>query len=302
MKENFKFKDKEGKEINCYKWSKDTNAKAVIYIVHGMVEDANRYDYFANKLVDKGYIVYSHDHRGHGQTDVGDRRGYIADDEGFECLVDNLNELIENAKQENEGLELILFGHSMGSFVSLRYLQRYGDCIKRVVLSGTNGRLPSISVLGIGIARCEIALMGRNHTSKLLDKLIFGSHNKKVKNKRTNYDWICANKETVDDYIQNPDYGFVCSASFYYDLMRGVRRIHRREEMNKFNKGTSFYIFAGNEDPVGNYGKGIKSLVSDLQAYGVENVKYKLYEGGRHEMLNEKNRDEVINDVLNYLI
>ncbi|WP_297436909.1 alpha/beta fold hydrolase, partial [uncultured Clostridium sp.] len=122
MRENFKFIDKEGKIINCYKWLTDKTPRAIVYIAHGMAEDALRYDYFAKKLNDNGYLVYTHDHRGHGLTDSDEGRGYIADDEGFEVLASNLDELIVNAKNDNEGLELILFAHSMGSFVSLRYL------------------------------------------------------------------------------------------------------------------------------------------------------------------------------------
>lgn len=302
MRQNFKFTDKYGKEINAYKWTGDKKPKAIVYIVHGMVENAKRYDYLANKLVNEGYIVYSHDHRGHGDTDkTQDKRGYIADSEGFDILVENVEQLIENAKDENKGLELILFGHSMGSFVSLRYMQLNGKGIDRVILSGTDGKVKPISSIGIIIARLEIALCGRMHKSKLMDKLIFGGFNNKFKPARTEFDWICANKETVDEYIENPDYGFVCSASFYYDLMRGLKKLHRKEEMNKLKKNISFYIFAGDMDPVGQFGEGVKSLVKELNSYGLKNVKYKLYEGGRHEMLNEENRDEVIDDMIKYL-
>lgn len=302
MRQNFKFKDKYGKKINAYTWKCDKKPKAIIYIVHGMVENAKRYDYLANKLVNEGYIVYSHDHRGHGDTDkTEERRGYIADTEGFEVLVENLRELIQNAKDENEGLELILFGHSMGSFISMRYMQLYGEHINRVILSGTDGKVKPISSIGIIIARIEIALFGRMHKSKVMDKLIFGGFNNKFEPARTEFDWICRNEKTVDEYIQNPNYGFVCSASFYYDLMRGLKKLHKTEEMNKLRKNTSFYIFAGDMDPVGQFGDGIKSLVKELNSYGLTNVTYKLYEGGRHEMLNEENRDEVIEDMIKHL-
>lgn len=302
MRKNFKFIDNEDKEINCYKWHNEgEEARAIVYISHGMAEPAIRYDYFAEKLVAQGYIVYAHDHRGHGETDKVERRGYIADNEGFEMLAHNLHELIENAKSENEGLEIILFAHSMGSFVGMRFVQLYGQSIDRVILSGTNGKLAPIAKLGPIFAGAEIALCGRDHVSKMMDKLIFGGHNKKFKPCRTDFDWICSNEEAVDEYIKSEDCGFICTASFYYDLIRGINRLHGKQEMNKIKKTTNFYIFSGSMDPVGEFGKGIKSLVEELKSYGVSNVNYKLYDGGRHEMLNEKNRDDVIEDILNFL-
>lgn len=300
MRESFKFIDKYSKTIQCYKWTIE-NPKAIIYISHGMAESCVRYDEFASVLNSEGYSVYSHDHRGHGKTDSDENRGYIADSEGFEVLAENLSQLIDNARSENEGLELVLFAHSMGSFVSLRFLEEYGQNIDRVILSGTNGKLKPIATLGAFIARIEIGLLGRRHTSKLMDKLIFGAHNNKFKPIRTNYDWICSNEETVDDYIKNPDCGFVCSASFYYDLIRGINRLHRDAEFNKIKKSTKFYIFSGDMDPVGEHGKGLISLANKLKKYGVESVEYKLYKDGRHEMLNEKNKDEVMRDVIDFL-
>ena len=301
MRENFKFIDKMGKTINCYKWVPDKSPRAIFYIAHGMAEDALRYDYFAKQLNASGYLVYAHDHRGHGLTDSNERRGYVADDDGFEVLASNLDELICNAKNANKGLELILFAHSMGSFVSLRYLELYGQGIDRVILSGTNCNLDKIAKVGAIIANCEIKLFGRKHKSTLMDKLIFGAHNKKFKPIRTHYDWICSNEEVVDEYIKNENCGFICSASFYYDLIRGIFNFHKKENMEKIKKETKFFIVAGSMDPVSKFGKGIVILANELKSYGIENVEYKLYKNGRHEILNEKNRDEVITNILEFL-
>ena len=126
----FSFIDKEGKEIKCYKWESEGEAKGVIQISHGMTEYACRYDYVAKKFSENGFIVYAHDHRGHGETSKSEEeRGYIADKEGFDLLVEDVKELSDIIKKENEELPLILFGHSMGSFVSQRYIEVYGDKI-----------------------------------------------------------------------------------------------------------------------------------------------------------------------------
>ena len=155
----FSFVDKEGKEIKCYKWEVKGEAKGIIQISHGMTEYACRYDYFANKLTEHGFIVYAHDHRGHGETSKEDEeRGYIADNEGFDMLVENVKELTDIIKKENEGLPLILFGHSMGSFVSQRYIELYGKELDGVILSGTNGRPEYITKLGILISKVEMMI------------------------------------------------------------------------------------------------------------------------------------------------
>ena len=249
---NFSFVDRYGKEIKYYKWSEVENPKGIVQIVHGMTEYALRYDYFAKKLCENGYIVYAHDQRGHGETSPKDEeKGYIADDEGFDILVENVKELTDVAKKENSNLPIILFGHSMGSFVSQRYIELYGNGIDGVILSGTNGKPDRITKLGILISKIEIMLKGRKAKSKLMDKLSFGDFNSNFKPTRTDYDWLCSVNEEVDKYIESPVCGFICSTSFYYDLIRGLWKINKKENLNNIPKNLPIYIFAGDKDPVG---------------------------------------------------
>lgn len=297
----FSFIDKEGKEIKCYKWEAEGEAKGVIQISHGMTEYACRYDYFAKKFSENGFIVYAHDHRGHGETSKSEEeRGYIADKEGFDLLVEDVKELSDIIKKENEELPLILFGHSMGSFVSQRYIELYGDKIDGVILSGTNGRPDPITKLGIIISRDEMILRGRKAKSKVMDKLSFGDFNSNFKPNRTDYDWLCSVDEEVDKYIADPQCGFVCTTSYYYDLIRGLWKINKKENLELIPKDLPVLIFAGDKDPVGDFGKGIKRLYECYKELGIHDLKYKLYKNGRHEMLNESNKDEVILDILNW--
>ena len=298
----YSFIDKEEIEINCYKWeSKEKNIKGVVQIVHGMTEHALRYDFFARKLTEEGYIVYAHDHRGHGETSKSEEeRGYIADKEGFDLLVEDVKELSDIIKKENEELPLILFGHSMGSFVSQRYIELYGDKIDGVILSGTNGRPDPITKLGIIISRDEMILRGRKAKSKVMDKLSFGDFNSNFKPNRTDYDWLCSVDEEVDKYIADPQCGFVCTTSYYYDLIRGLWKINEKENLKLIPKDLPVLIFAGDKDPVGDFGKGIIRLYECYKDLGIENLRYKLYKDGRHEMLNESNKDEVIEDILKW--
>ena len=299
---NFSFVDRYGKEIKYYKWSEVKNPKGIVQIVHGMTEYALRYDYFAKKLCENGYIVYAHDQRGHGETSPKDEeKGYIADDEGFDILVENVKELTDVAKKENSNLPIILFGHSMGSFVSQRYIELYGNGIDGVILSGTNGKPDRITKLGILISKIEMMLKGRKAKSKLMDKLSFGDFNSNFKPTRTDYDWLCSVNEEVDKYIESPVCGFICSTSFYYDLIRGLWKINKKENLNNIPKNLPIYIFAGDKDPVGKFGKGIVKLYDTYKSIGIYNLNYKLYSNGRHEMLNENNKDEVIKDLLDWI-
>ena len=299
---NFSFVDRYGKEIKYYKWSEVENPKGIVQIVHCMTEYALRYDYFAKKLCENGYIVYAHDQRGHGETSPKDEeKGYIADDEGFDILVENVKELTDVAKKENSNLPIILFGHSMGSFVSQRYIELYGNGIDGVILSGTNGKPDRITKLGILISKIEIMLKGRKAKSKLMDKLSFGDFNSNFKPTRTDYDWLCSVNEEVDKYIESPVCGFICSTSFYYDLIRGLWKINKKENLNNIPKNLPIYIFAGDKDPVGKFGKGIVKLYDTYKSIGIYNLNYKLYSNGRHEMLNENNKDEVIKDLLDWI-
>ena len=265
----FSFVDKEGKEIKCYKWEVKGEAKGIIQISHGMTEYACRYDYFANKLTEHGFIVYAHDHRGHGETSKEDEeRGYIADNEGFDMLVENVKELT--------------------------------DIINGVILSGTNGRPEYITKLGILISKVEMMIRGRKAKSKIMDKLSFGNFNRSFKPNRTNYDWLCSVDEEVDKYIESDYCGFICTTSYYYDLIRGLWKINKKENLELIPKDLPVLIFAGDKDPVGDFGKGIKRLYECYKELGIHDLKYKLYKNGRHEMLNESNKDEVILDILNW--
>ena len=276
--ERFFFIDKEGKEIKCYKWIPTRKAIGIIQIVHGMTEYALRYDYFAERLCEQGYMVYAHDHRGHGETaGSDDERGYIADNEGFDILVEDAKELTDIIKKDNPDLPIIIFGHSMGSFVSQRYIELYGKEIDGLILSGTNGKPQLHTKLGILISGIEILLRGRKAKSKLMDKLSFGDFNSNFKPNRTNYDWLCSVDEEVDKYIASSMCGFICSTSFYYDLIRGLWKIHKEKNLNSIPKNLPILIFAGDKDPVGNFGKGIINLYECYKRLGIKNVKYKLY-------------------------
>lgn len=302
IKEKLTFKNKDSMTIFVKKWSPEKAIKGIIQIAHGMAETAARYDYFARALVREGFVVYANDHRGHGESAASiDELGYISDYDGFSDMVADMKILTNIAKSENPGLPIILFSHSMGSFLSQRYIQLYGRELEGVILSGTNGKPPALADTGILIAKIIMTLKGRKASGKLLDQLAFGSYNKRFKPNKTKFDWLSRDEEQVVKYIENPYCGALFPVSFFYDLFVGMKTIHRPELLDKVPKDLPIYIFGGQDDPVGNYGVGIMNLARTYTALGIEDIASRLYPGGRHEMLNEINRDEVIQDVISWI-
>ncbi len=301
--EQYNFKNKENSTIIYYKWGNNTKPKAIIQLAHGMSEWAGRYDYFANKLVEEGYLVYGNDHCGHGKSSENiDKLGYLNGNDKFYTMVEDIKHLNDIIKNENKDIPIILFGHSMGSFLSQRYLEEYGDTIDGLILSGSNGKPKFFTKIGLLVCKLEILLKGTGNRSKLMDKLSFGGFNSSVKNPKTDFDWLCSEKSEVDKYIEDEFCGFIYPTEFYYDLINGLWDIHKKENLNKIKKiDIPIYIFAGDRDPVGYFGKGILNLYNTYKELGVKDLNYKLYKDGRHEMLNEINKDYVIKDIISWV-
>ncbi len=293
---------KDGETLLLYKWyEKDTTPIALVQIAHGMAEHMGRYEEFARFLVEQQIFVFGNDHRGHGKT--GERKGphgFFAVENGFERVTDDLHTVTQMIRKQYPETPLFLLGHSMGSFLVRRYIQKYHEPLAGVILSGTAGDPGTLGAAGIWLARREKKKRGATVKSSLLNNLIFGSYNRKIKNPETVFDWLSRDEKTVQEYMADPLCGFICTTSFYEDLLTGLRLIHRSEELTKTPKNLPIFIFSGTEDPVGNYGKGVEEVIGLYKKHG-NPVTGKLYPGGRHEMLNEINRYEVYTDVLEWI-
>ncbi len=301
--ETFTFKDKGGLEIFVYKWLPDENiqVKGIVQISHGMAEVAARYEGFANALTNDGFIVYANDHRGHGKT-AGkiEKLGDLGED-GFNLMVENMHGLNERIKEEDLNLPIFLFGHSMGSFLTQRYICLYGSGLKGAILSGSCGKQGIIIDIARAIAKGEIKKIGRSGKSNKLDKLSFGSYNNSFKPNRTAFDWLSRDNKEVDKYIADPFCGTVFTAGFFYDFLGGLKNIADNMEIKNVPKDLPIYIFSGDKDPVGKNGKGVLRLFNTYKQHGIKDLTHKLYKDGRHEMLNETNKEEVIGDVIKWL-
>ena len=213
-------------------------------------------------------------------------------------MVKDMYELNEFIRKDHLNLPIVLFGHSMGSFLSQRFIQLYGENIQGLILSGSNGKQGPVINLGIMLAYIEMKLKGRKHKSRLLNKLTFDSYNRPFAPNRTNFDWLSRDDRQVDLYIDDPYCGGVFTASFYYDFLKGLQHKNRKRNLKAIPKEHPIFIFSVSMDPVGLFGKGVERLVDMYQSMGMTNLSYKIYPGGRHEMLNELNKEKVIEDII----
>ncbi len=304
IKETFTFKGSDGAAIFCRKWTpaKRKKIRAIVQIAHGMAEHSARYERFAEALVNAGFAVYANDHRGHGMTAGSvDNLGYFADSGGWDKVVADMKMLTDIIKNNHPGISVFLFGHSMGSFLSRDYIFTYPSGINGVILSGTAGDPGLLGYLGIIISKIEGRIKGREALSPLMDKLSFGSFNNAFKPNRTGFDWLSRDESEVDKYINDPYCGTIFSAGFYHDLVKGIKKINRASNIAKIPKMLPVYIFSGGDDPVGNFSKGVQKVCDAYKKAGIREVGIRIYKGGRHEMLNEINRDEVYKDIIEWL-
>lgn len=302
-RDEFTFQSEDGTTIQAYRWV-DTTKDSIgfVQIAHGMAEHSLRYEPFITFLTNHGFIVYANDHRGHGNSFSNEEnKGYFAKRNGFEKVVDDTYMLTKIIKEENETLPLFLFGHSMGSLIFRRYIQRYQPNVAGVMLSGTAGNPGFIGKIGLILAKFERFIKGDKKRSPLMDKLIFGNHNKRFEPARTKHDFLTRDEAVVDAYVADPNCGFICTTSFYVDLLEGTLKIHRDTEVAKIPKQLPIFLLAGDDDPVGNYGEGVQAVYEQFLENGLQQVSIKLYEKGRHEMLNELNHLEVYSDILNWM-
>lgn len=300
--EHFSFVDIEGKDIYVYKWVPLTgNIKGAIQIAHGLSETAGRYERFAEILTDRGYIVYANDHRGHGNT-AGDlaNLGYAGED-GFNLMIENMKQLNEIIKSENNNIPVFLLGHSMGSHLSQVYITRYGNTLNGVILSGTSGKQGFILNMGIFLAKRGIKKSGVRARAYNINKLSFGGFNKEFSPNRTEFDWLSRDEKEVDKYVNDDYCGAVPTYGFFYDYFKGFKVMHDKINLEKIPKQLPIYLYSGEKDPVGGDTKSVLNLIELYKEQEIKDITYKFYKDGRHEMLNELNKDEVMNDVANWI-
>ncbi len=288
----------DGTEIFYTKWIPE-NVNGILQIAHGMAEYINRYDAFARFMADNGFAVYGEDHRGHGRT--GQKQGplgKLAQKNGYNIVTDDIKTLTDIAKADYPDVPVILLGHSMGSFLVRNYAASYSDNIDKLIIMGTGGPNPA-SGMGIFVVNLFAAFYGEDYQSKFVDSLAFGSYNKRTAG-RTKFDWLSVNEDNVDRYIADDMCGFYFTLSGFRDLFKVLASVSGKHWAEKIRKDLPVLLLSGAEDPVGSYGEGVKQVQAMLNSAGVDNNSIKLYNGMRHEILNDNDRVSVYNDILKF--
>ncbi|WP_369792340.1 alpha/beta fold hydrolase [Lysinibacillus sp. BF-4] len=286
----------DGHELFVRSYEPATTCRGHVHILHGMAEHSGRYDKFARFLQQQGYYVTLHDHRGHGQTAARNGKyGYFGAEAGFHRVVIDAHEVIEAVRKGKDLPQVQLIGHSMGSFIARRYVQRYQ--VATVILIGT-GEGTLLHKAGQIVPALSAV---KDEPNPLLDKLSFGSFNRTVPKPATDYDWLCANPQAVQQYIADEQCGFIATTQFYADIMEGIVLVSTPSQIAHIPKALPILMISGSEDPVGAMTKGVFAVAEQFNKAGVENVCTYIVEGKRHEILNEVNHLATYHVMLRWL-
>jgi len=279
-------------------WEPENTPVAVVQLVHGIAEHVERYDDFAAYLCTLGYLVVAQDHMGHGKSTV--TKGYFHG--GWFTAAEDTYHLLTETRGKYPDLPYILFGHSMGSFLTRTILAKFPDSgISGAIICGTGWMPEAVLSAGRTLASTICRLKGEEKPSKLLQTMMFGSYNSRIEHPRTPFDWLTRDKKIVDAYIMDPDCGFIPSAGLARDMLTGMQYNQKPATLACMNHEIPVLFIAGGDDPVGNYGSGVLQTADAFRNAGVKSVTTKLYPLCRHEILNEINKEEVYRDIVKWI-
>lgn len=289
-------------KIHGIKWIPDGKPKCVLQIIHGMAEHIDCYDDFAKFMAEKGVLVVGEDHLGHGKSvPNGGLYGYMCEHDTATVLVRDVHRLKKMIQEENPGVPYFLLGHSMGSFILRNYLLRYGKGIDGAVIMATG----TMSKLKVKFGKCMASLLslifGEKHRSKLFYFLAFGNFNARIKNPKSAGDWVCANPERIKVWTEDPMCSFMFTMNGMKALLNLTEKAIDEESLSAIPKNLPIYFMSGTEDPLGEYGKGVEKIYQSYLKKGFHNVRIKLYENCRHEILNELSNEKVYRDIYEWL-
>lgn len=304
IKKTFYFPSANGEQpIHAICWlpGYDKKIKAILQISHGMAEHIERYDNFARFITHYGFAVYANDHIGHGlSVNLKSAYGYFGSSNGRKHIVEDMHQLTLIAKKEHPGKPFFLLGHSMGSFLSRKYTTKYGSELTGAIYMGTGNGDPFLKI-GILLSRLLTTIKGPTSTGNFLDRLAFGQFNKRIPHPVSQYDWLSVSKENVQNYLSDPLSGFTFTNSAFYELFSLINEVTNKNWAKQIPHNLPILLIAGEEDPVGNYGKGIIQTANLLKNAGVKHITIKLYKNMRHEILNEKNKSDVYEFISHWL-
>lgn len=288
--------------IHAVIWQPENQIRGVVQIIHGMAEYAQRYSGFAEELVKNGFAVVAEDHLGHGASVLSpDCLGYFSEAGGHELVLQDVRTLTVKAKELFPNKPYFLLGHSMGSFFCRKYISLYGNELSGAIIMGTGDMPAAVLNLAKFLTRCQAKKYGWGYKSNFINNLAFGGYNKKINPQRTQFDWLSVNEENVDKYIADELCGFPFTLSGFAGLFGIMKEACKAKTVAAVPKNLPVYFVSGKEDPVGGYAKGVIKTYNRFIKAGIEDISMTLYEGARHEILNDFCAPQAIADILEFL-
>ncbi len=303
-REDFFFDSRNGHDrIHAIRWVPDGEVKAVLQIIHGMAEYVARYEEFAQYMTARGILVTGDDHLGHGETISANNGipGYFCDNDPATVTIRDVHRLKKMTQEQYPEVPYFIMGHSMGSFIVRNYTIRYGKGVQGVIVMGT-GMLPKGTAKASKVIATLLGVFqGDKHVSKFLEKMSFGSYLSRIDNPKTAYDWLSVNEANVEKYIADPLCGFTFTINGFKTLSEFLVRLTDESALETIPKNLPIYVVSGKEDPVGGWGEQVQAVAEQYRRSGLTDVTLKLYDKDRHEILNEDNREQVSNDIYNWI-
>ena len=304
-KEDFYFASRDGEhKIHAIKWIPDVEKPVcILQIVHGMAEYIDRYDEFAHFLAERGILVVGDDHLGHGKTvKPGELFGYFCKEDAPTVLVRDEHRLKKIMQKQYEDIPYIILGHSMGSFITRNYLLKYSAGLNGAMIVGTGMQSKPALVAALVLSSLQKMIFGDKHVAQLINLMSFGTYTKRIKSPKTPMDWLSRNEDNVRRYVKDPMCGFVFTVNGFQTLFKLIYNLHDQEKLRKMPKNLPVFFLSGQDDPVGDYGKGVERVYQSFKEIGMENVHMKLYPHDRHELLNEVDREDVYGDIYRWIL
>lgn len=287
-------------DLNSVAYIPKGEIKGIFHLVHGMTEYIDRYDELFGEIAKNGFICCGYDNLGHGKTANDDSElGFIAEKDGYNLLISDVKTFADFIKNEYKCDNYILMGHSMGSFIARLAAVKYKDDFSRLIICGTAGPNP-LAEIGLFLSTFLSLFKGKRGYSHFLENLVFGSYNKRFSGV-TKYEWLTNDRRIIDKYMKDKYCNFRFTLSAIYDLIKLNSLCNKSVWFKNVPKLLPTLIIAGEDDPVGNYGKGVKTVYKKLINAGKQNVSLKLYKGCRHEIHNDNCRKEMAEDILKFI-
>mgnify|MGYP003592985207 CR=1 FL=1 len=299
MKKTYTLAMSDGCPLSLTLWEPEGTIRALLYVVHGMVEHISRYEPLAQYLNSQGILVVGDDHRGHGLSHTTGSPIFYANEHGWQRILKDLEEVLTHVTTKYT-VPCFIFGHSMGSYMTRCYLANHSDAFDGAIICGTGQPPLPLTLTALGLSHIRYYFSGNTKEDVFLSQLAFGNYNNRFQPATTPFEWLSSRSDQVQKYMDDPMCGGIPTAGFWKDFLGGIKTATSKATF-KLDPELPLLLIGGEEDPVGDYGKAIPKIAKLYKQQGSKEVNYKLYKACRHEILNDVCREEVSQDILHFI-